>query len=419
MRITRRALQEVNQHAGEGYPYEICGMLIAERRTDPVTQTRRVRNVMVERARDRYEMDPRDQIRIQRECDAAGLEIVGYYHSHPDHPAQASITDAQRSWAGPVYLIVSCARGRVVDANAFVAEHDGGPMRGEPLEVLHFTLERVADGVHAAIALPGSGAQGNAAIVDLGDRTLVFDTLLTPQAATALRAAAERLTGRPPTWVVNSHWHADHVLGNQVFAPEATIVATRRTRDLMLAHRLAERLPGTLASREQELAGEQDPERRRSIADELAEGRLLMEALPDLRRVHPSLTFEQRLTVHGSDRRAELLTYGGGHPDDRVALMGDLLLVRSHPLFAHGDPWALRRALERVRELDLDRLVPGHGPVGSVDDLDLLLRYLSTVEEMARSDGERALEAPVPSPFDGWAASGLFARNLRFVLERG
>ena len=136
MKISRQALHEVEAHAAEGYPHEICGMLIADGRSDFVSQTRRVRNTVVERARDRYEMDPRDQIRIQRECDAAGLEIVGYYHSHPDHPAQASITDAVRSWAGAVYLIVSCVEGTVVDSNAFVADRDGGPMRSEPLEVV-------------------------------------------------------------------------------------------------------------------------------------------------------------------------------------------------------------------------------------------------------------------------------------------
>jgi proteasome lid subunit RPN8/RPN11 len=136
VKITRDTLDQVNAHASDGYPYEVCGMLIAAPGNGLVTQTRRVRNTVVERARDRYEMDPLDQIRIQRECDDAGLEIVGYYHSHPDHPARASITDSERSWAGPVYLIVSCVEGRVVEGNAFLAERDGGPMRQEALEVL-------------------------------------------------------------------------------------------------------------------------------------------------------------------------------------------------------------------------------------------------------------------------------------------
>lgn len=136
MKITRQALGEVHKHAREGYPFEICGMLITSRGSEVVTEVRRVRNAVVDRARDRYEMDPRDQIRIQRECDALNLDIVGYYHSHPDHPAQASVTDAQRSWAGPIYLIVSSAEGRVLDSKAFVAEYDGGPMRAVPLELV-------------------------------------------------------------------------------------------------------------------------------------------------------------------------------------------------------------------------------------------------------------------------------------------
>jgi proteasome lid subunit RPN8/RPN11 len=136
MKITREALLNVHEHAGEGYPYEICGALIAERDTELVTRARRMRNTVVERARDRYEMDVREQMQVERECDAAGQRVIGFYHSHPDHPARASQTDAMRSWAGPIYLIVSCANGKVVDGNAFRAEADGGPMHQVPLEIV-------------------------------------------------------------------------------------------------------------------------------------------------------------------------------------------------------------------------------------------------------------------------------------------
>ncbi|HEX6489641.1 MAG TPA: M67 family metallopeptidase [Candidatus Dormibacteraeota bacterium] len=136
MKITRAALVAIQEHGEEGYPYEICGVMLGPRGSrGRVTETRRAKNTVVDRAHDRYEIDPRDLIRIEREADAAGFEIVGYYHSHPDHPAQASATDAQRSWAGPVYLIVAVHQGKAVDQNAFVAERDGGPMRGEDLEV--------------------------------------------------------------------------------------------------------------------------------------------------------------------------------------------------------------------------------------------------------------------------------------------
>ncbi len=136
MRIHRQALDAIRQHGAEGYPHEICGVMVGPRGDHAVTEVKRARNIVVERARDRYEIDPRDQIRIQREADAAGLDIVGYYHSHPDHPAQASRFDTERAWAGYVYLIVAVHQGRPVDANAFVAETDGGPFRSEPLEVV-------------------------------------------------------------------------------------------------------------------------------------------------------------------------------------------------------------------------------------------------------------------------------------------
>lgn len=136
MRIHRQALDAIRQHGAEGYPHEICGVMVGPRGYHAVTEVKRARNIVVERARDRYEIDPRDQIRIQREADAAGLDIVGYYHSHPDHPAQASRFDTERAWAGYVYLIVAVHQGRPVDANAFVAETDGGPFRSEPLEVV-------------------------------------------------------------------------------------------------------------------------------------------------------------------------------------------------------------------------------------------------------------------------------------------
>ena len=135
MKIAAAALDAVKAHAEEGYPHEICGFLIGPRGSSRVARAVRARNTIVERARDRYEIDPRDMIRVQREADDAGEDILGYYPFPPDHPARASVFDAERSWAGPVYLIVSCVEGKVVDANAFVARQDGGPMRDEAIEL--------------------------------------------------------------------------------------------------------------------------------------------------------------------------------------------------------------------------------------------------------------------------------------------
>lgn len=136
MRIRRSALEAIQAHGAEGYPDEICGIMLGPQGDHIVTEVRRARNIIVERSRDRYEIDPLDHIRIQREADAAGLDIAGYYHSHPDHPARASVFDTERAWAGYVYVIVSIEKGKPVDANAFAAEKDGGPFHPEPLEIV-------------------------------------------------------------------------------------------------------------------------------------------------------------------------------------------------------------------------------------------------------------------------------------------
>lgn len=135
MKIAQSALGEIQAHGAEGYPHEICGIMLGPRGEGRVTEVRRARNIIVERARDRYEIDPRDHIRIQKEADAMGYDIVGYYHSHPDHPAQASRFDTERAWSGYVYLIVSIQEGKPVDANCFVADKDGGPLQPEPIVV--------------------------------------------------------------------------------------------------------------------------------------------------------------------------------------------------------------------------------------------------------------------------------------------
>jgi proteasome lid subunit RPN8/RPN11 len=135
VKIRRSAFEAIQAHGAEGYPNEICGIMLGPQGDHTVTEVRRARNIIVERSRDRYEIDPLDHIRIQREADDAGLDIVGYYHSHPDHPARASVFDTERAWSGYVYVIVSIESGKPVDANAFVAEQDGGPFHPEPLEI--------------------------------------------------------------------------------------------------------------------------------------------------------------------------------------------------------------------------------------------------------------------------------------------
>ncbi len=301
----------------------------------------------------------------------------------------------------------------------------------------HFTLERLADGVFAALSVPGTGSMSNAGIVDLGDRTLIFDTFWTPQAAHDLRAAAQQLTGRVATYVVNSHYNGDHIHGNQVF-PEATILATEGTRELIgtrgveLIEDIRETGADYLLEVEGKIAREPDEPKRRALIHDLQTSRALVEALPELELRLPDVTFTDRIDLHGSRRHAELLTYGGGHtasdaflflPEERVAFLGDLLFSRSHPSIWHDDYRAWIRILEQIEALEPRIVVPGHGPIGTVEDVVTLHDYLLELEVLAtdaveRGDSEDELaEILIPVRYAGWDEPDLFQRTLRRIYK--
>lgn len=299
----------------------------------------------------------------------------------------------------------------------------------------YFYLHTVGEGVYAAITIPRAGAWGNAGIVDLGDRTLVFDTFLTPRAARDLRAAAEHLTGHSVAYVVNSHYHMDHIQGNQVF-DDARIIATERTREI-LANRGAALVSQVKAhpeypdSFDELITQERDEAKQRDLAITQNEYRVLNEDRAELELRLPDITFERRLTLHGSWRTVELLSHGGGHtpsdaflylPAERIVFMGDLVSVRTHPSF-FGDANAWLSMLDQVAQLDIQTLIPGHGDVGSWDNVGIVRQYIADLKALAEKSiqsGKSAAEVaaiPIPGAYAQWDAPTVFADNMKYLYE--
>jgi len=135
VKISSAALEAIHKHAAEGYPYEICGMLVGPKGGGTIVRAVRATNDIRDRARDTYRINPDEHRRIEREVDAAGQEVLGYYHSHPDHPARASVRDTEQAWPRSYYLIVSCVKGEVAETNVFMSEDWQQPMNQLPLEV--------------------------------------------------------------------------------------------------------------------------------------------------------------------------------------------------------------------------------------------------------------------------------------------
>ncbi len=295
----------------------------------------------------------------------------------------------------------------------------------------HFRIERLSPGVYAAVARDGGAGVCNAGIVDLGSETLVFDTMVTPGAGADLARAAERATGHRPSWVVNSHWHGDHIWGNSSFVG-SHIVSSRTVRANIrsLSRRQFE---SDRRAMRVELRGLDRPGSPYAVRDRPAirgwfEG---VVATPrSFRIVPPDVTFDDGLVLEGTRRSVELWTYGGGHspsdvfaylPEERTVFGGDLVPYRIHPSVGDGWPSRWVGILDRISRLRIEQIVPGHGVPAPRAAIAETRGYLVELERIVRRAAAARLsdrdlrETPVPSKYRDWGFSVMFADNLSRV----
>ena len=140
IKIPAPLLREVYDHTEASYPNECCGLLIGvtdQDKNHAVHAFRKCKNLNKERAQDRYLLDPLDFLRVTREFEKGPWDIIGIYHSHPDHPSRASQTDTDRAveimataWS---YVIVSVQKGKVASAQSWVLNLGEKKFYEEPL----------------------------------------------------------------------------------------------------------------------------------------------------------------------------------------------------------------------------------------------------------------------------------------------
>lgn len=307
-----------------------------------------------------------------------------------------------------------------------------------PVQPQNFHIKELAKGVWAAIHNDNYGrAICNAGIVDLGDKTLIFDPFMTPAAAEELKEAAESLTGRPVTLVVNSHYHNDHIRGNQVFAPIATIISTNFTRN-----RIAEvepegqawerrHAPGLLKATRQIYQNATGIEKEElPIWIGYYEG--LMESLDELKITLPDIIFCDSLWILGSERDIKLMEFKDGHtgsdvvmciPSERIAFTGDLLFVDRHPWMSDGDPVHWQENLQQLyNDKFINTYVPGHGSICEKAGVLKFRDYLKTMQTMVESAADDSVKTAnilqaIPAQYRNWYFSRFYQNNLKFLLE--
>ena len=127
----------IRELGSAAYPDEGCGVLLGRFAGDrvEVVDASSGTNQNTDRSQDRYLLDPADIVRADREARERGLDIVGFWHSHPDHPARPSQFDTDHAWADYVYVIVNTTTDGAGDLNGFTLSDEGEPFRQLPLVV--------------------------------------------------------------------------------------------------------------------------------------------------------------------------------------------------------------------------------------------------------------------------------------------
>ena len=280
-------------------------------------------------------------------------------------------------------------------------------------------IVKLADGVYAGIysEIRMDPVEGNSLIVVGADGVLVLDSGRTPDSARTMMSEIRKLTDKPIRVVVNSHWHDDHIFGNQAYQdafPDVRIIAHRNTREDMqqqvvpsLTKYGLEYWQKMAANFESQLARGARPDgtpltdqQRARLKEQIGTLNAFIPKIPSLRVVLPTVTIDGAMTVYQQDREIQIFHPGLGNtrgdlavylPNEKILATGDLLV---HPVpFAYGSfipEWIV--SLKKLRGLDVKTIVPGHGPVmHGPEYLDDVIRLLESLNAQVTDAVKRGL----------------------------
>jgi proteasome lid subunit RPN8/RPN11 len=145
LRIGETVYRQLRQHGEETYPHECCGVLLGQalEGVNQVEDAMRAGNTRTDSAHNRYHIAPQELVSIQRQARERSLDIVGFYHSHPDHPARWSSTDFNEAhWLGCSYVITSVEKGVAAQTNSFYLAGSGEDDKRFEDEAIQVSPER-------------------------------------------------------------------------------------------------------------------------------------------------------------------------------------------------------------------------------------------------------------------------------------
>ena len=296
----------------------------------------------------------------------------------------------------------------------FLLVHPLAAAQNQKLEIV-----KIVDGVYAATysEIRVDPVEGNSLIVINKDSVLVLDSGRTPDSARVMMAEIRKLTDKPVRYVINSHWHDDHIFGNQAYQeafPDVQFIAHRQTREEMVKQsipslktygvdywkKMASDLEGQLAKGTRQDGQPLSEQQKARLQERVQTLNLFIPKIPSLRVVLPTMLLEDKLTLHQGEREIQILHLGLGNtpgdvavylPKEKILATGDLLV---HPVpFAYGSfmaEWI--ETLKKLRQLDTNVIIPGHGPLmRDKEYLDLAISLFEALVGQVRDAAKRGL----------------------------
>ncbi len=277
-------------------------------------------------------------------------------------------------------------------------------------------LHEIGPGCWAWLQPDGSWGYSNAGLITDGEASLLVDTLFDLHLTAEMLAAMRDATGaaKQIDTVVNTHANGDHCYGNAL-VKNATILASRACAEEMDA------LPPSVLAQMMKAAPQMGP-----AGEFLGEifGRFDFEGIE---HVKPSQTFEGELAWQVGDKQVQLIEVGPAHtrgdvlvhsPADRVVYSGDILFIEGTPIVWEGPFENWIRACRRIEAMDVDVVVPGHGPLTNPGGAAAVREYLAYVKQQARQRFDAGLSAADAArdielgDYAGWSDSERIAVNV-------
>ena len=241
-----------------------------------------------------------------------------------------------------------------------------------------YKFQPIAPGVYSAIGTGTLNVGSNSAVIVNRDDVVIVDSHISPESARVMLRELKSISDKPVRFLVNTHFHYDHTNGNQIFGPAVDVIGHEFTRAKMsganytrggLLGDLLTGLPKQLEELNARTAAEQDAAAKARLEQQSRVQSAFSEHLKELKPTPPNVTIDDRMTIIRGDREMRLLYLGHGHtggdlvvylPKERVVCSGDLL-VNGIANLADGyvDEWPA--TLEKLKALDFDDVIPGHG----------------------------------------------------------